>query len=214
MEYCFAAVIRYLNSDEIVWSPAQDGEMEAVLGKEKQAVVTLGRAMWEGLPYLESHLKIALLGYSSSRPTSTSRLSDRSIRSLLLPPPSEPQASSLDEEWDDLTTPALDRTTLIHHLALTIHPAPHVILRNVTSLPLAALTSLDLAYSVILKETDKLVNALPIGLRELGLVGVRSQADEEEWTRFLVMVGRKLIVLKVSQLPVTRNGRELVTSSC
>lgn len=168
--------------------------------------------MREGLLYLDTHLKIALLGFSSSRATGDGRLSDRSIRGLLLPPPtidtilSAPSGEE-EETWDDPSDMTVDRASLIHHLGPTAHPSPHIFLRNITTLPLAALTSLDLAYSVVPKEAERLVNALPVGLRELGLVGVRCEADEKGWTRFLVMLGRKLIVLKVSP---TVDGRSVI----
>ena len=221
MEYCFKAVIRYLDSDEVVWTdPHVEGLVEGgPKSRDKVTHVTLGRAMREGLPYLDTHLKVALVAYNSGRPSDSLRMSDQSLRALLLSPGVAPASEGTistpnDEgaEWDDPRLDSdLERTTLIHHLAITLHPTPHALLRSLTQSPLIVLKSLDLSYSTLPENLERFVNALPTGIRELGLAGVRSAADEKDWARALGLLGKRLLVLKVRS---TFTPTKLHTKGC
>lgn len=158
--------------------------------------------MRDSMPYLDHHLKNGILRGHASR--ISPRLSDRSIRSILAPASNETEGSvsapatmsdgTQDDEWDD--SPASE---LIHHLGIALHPTPHILLRSINQLPSVALTSLDLAYSTIPRNLDRLITALPTGLRELGLAGIRC-TDEQEFIRLLGSLGRRLMVLRVRPL--------------
>ena len=213
MEYVFKAVIRDLDSNEIV---RIEYPSEAVGGSEMKSEeivsdvdVSLGKAIREEiLPYFDPHIRQAMMTFNSGRPSDQPRMSDQSLRALLSPAKHidsdpEPDKSTVDpgsdtDEWDD---PALgrdlERVELVHHLAITLHPSPHALLRSITQSPLIALTSLDLSYSTLPQHLERLVNALPTGLRELSLAGVRMTADVKEWARALGLLGRRLLVLKV-----------------
>lgn len=210
MKYCFKAVIRYLDSDEIVWTDDSAGSVGGGDSKVQGTVsnVTLGRAMREGLSYLDTHLKVGLMAFNSGRPSDVQRMSDQSLRALLSPvrtPDTEIKPSASDDEiardeWDDPSAgPDLETKTPVNHLAITLHPSPHTLLRSLTQSPLVTLTSLDLSYSTLPANMERLVNALPTGLRELSLAGVRVTADEKDWTRALGLLGRRLLVLKVRE---------------
>lgn len=205
LEHCFTAVIRYLDSDEIVWTDDILDDPGGQVGRrsDKDMVgVTLGRVMREGLPYLDSHLKLAFMAFNAGRSSDSQRISDHSLRALMSPVP-HPESdahilSNVDEEdaWDE-TTSDPGSSIFVHHLALTLHPAPHAFLRSITQYPTVALTSLDLSYSSLPKNIERMINVLPNGLRGLSLAGARITTEEKEWTRALTLIGRKLTVLKV-----------------
>lgn len=213
MEYVFKAVIRDLDSNEIV---RIEYPSEPVGGTEMKSQgivldVSLGRAIREEiLPHFDSHLRDAMMAFNSGRPSDKQRMSDQSLRALLSPAKSldtdldaenstaSPEIQTDTDEWDDPSPGReLETIELVHHLAITLHPSPHTLLRCIAHSPLVALTSLDLSYSTLPSHVDRLVNALPIGLRELSLAGVRITADEKDWTRALGLLGRRLLVLKV-----------------
>lgn len=193
VQHCLRAVLRYMNSEEELGN-ADGGDDE----------VLLGDVMRDQAAFLDSHLKSGLLEMSSFLPEGDPlRMSDRSIRAILSSP-LEPGTDSV--EWEDdfesMDWGATDPT--IHHLSLIQHPAPMAILRHLPTLSALSLTSLNLAYST-LGDLDRLVTALPVGLRELSLCGVRMKggelrlADGDAWRRALGAIGRKLIVLNVSE---------------
>lgn len=194
-ELCFDAITRDLQSDQPL-----------ALDVETGTTTTLGRAMRDGLAYLDPHLKLAFGGYDSCRPTGAQRMGDKAFIALLRPAPayhdedpSSPAAAAGEDGygWDEREDPTT--MTLVHHLALTLHPSPQPLLRQLNQLPTIALTSLDLAYCNLPRNADKWISALPVGLRELGLVGVRigPGAEDKDWNRALTQLGRKLLVLKV-----------------
>lgn len=116
----------------------------------------------------------------------------------------------VETEWDDDWDAPELATTALHHLAITLHPSPQTLLGRLrmpltfaqTSMTSASsLTSLNLAYSTLPTDLDKLVNLLPSGLRELSLVGVRFRGEtvrKADVNRGFASLGRKLIVLTVS----------------
>ncbi|WVQ95700.1 hypothetical protein IAU59_002799 [Kwoniella sp. CBS 9459] len=202
-------------------------------------VYTLGRLLREQVPYLTAQLKSALLRQASLLPSSNpSRLSDRSILAILSDPPPDNQAEehlhslenhcstrtdgisaygeSDSDDWDAPDT--LDSSVLISDLPLTLHTSPHTILRQI---PITgSITSLNLAYSALHPDLERLVAVLPPGLRELGLVGVkfggegklttrraangRGALDEDALRKAFGSLGRKLIVLKMIDLSYPR----------
>ncbi|WVF68153.1 hypothetical protein IAT40_002916 [Kwoniella sp. CBS 6097] len=211
---------------------------------------TMGRLLREQVPYLTTPLKGALLRQASLLPSSnSSRLSDRSILAILSDPPPDLEDGAIDpfltgqedpssnggggravetcrrnsniapeiDDWD--ASDALDSSTIISDLPLTLHPSPHVILRRIPMT--SSITSLNLAYSTLHPDLEKLVAVLPPGLRELGLVGVRfggngkssgpskktvieGHVDEDALKKAFGSLGRKLIVLKVLDLSYPR----------
>jgi hypothetical protein len=194
VEYCLNAVLLHLESEDTISEPdGSDGQ-----GYEE---VTVGEAMQEQVGYLEPHLKIALFDIASVRQSITSRLSDRSIRAILhRPEDADPEVSTRQnlevfDDWSETLTSLPD----IHYLPIILHPNPLPLLRQLSSFLSLSLTSLNLAYSTI-KDLEKLVIGLPASLRELSLVGIRfnGQKEDDVWRRGLGLLGRKLIVLRVS----------------
>ena len=179
--YIYRSVIPYLDCPDVYWID-QDG-----------TETTYGQFYRNDVPGYDEKFKIGLLGNHSSHPTP--RLSDRSVKAILSPPDTDhgPPVKSASEEDDWDTGPLTER---IHHLGITLHPDPYRLLRSINPLPTVALTSLDLAYSTI-PQVEKLVEALPRGLKELGLVGVRC-SSEGEFTRMLGLLGKRLTLLHVS----------------
>ena len=159
--------------------------------------VYLNDLLREQLPYLENHLKAALLSLSSFQVPPSPRLSDKSLKSLLLSSIDAPPVEEDHTTWD---TPSADTT--LRHLPLTLHASPHTLLRQLPSFSALSLTSLNLAYSTLHPDLERLVTVLPSTLRELGLAGVRvggtKSLNVEGWRRALGMLARKLIVLRVS----------------
>jgi hypothetical protein len=194
--------------------------------------LTMAEAMRAQLPYLPPHLKSTLLDTSSlfpppsatpASPAISLRLDDTSIRALLSTPPLPsdpcpdivPSSSTSASSWSDdpLSPPE------IRHLSLTLHPAPLSLLRDIPHFPGVTLTALNLAYGSI-RDLERLVSALPPGLRELGLAGVRLghgpapgqrhtavasrkggrvyEYSEEDAKRDMAAMGRKMLVLRVS----------------
>ena len=183
--YIYRAVIRYLESSE-VYCIHDDGTS-----------TTWGQFLRNDVGHYRENFKSGLLANHSSHPTP--RLSDQTIQAVLLPPsvsdgdtPTNHTDTEIENDsWDE--GPLND---LIHHLGITLHPDPYRLLRSVNLLPTVALTSIDLAYSAI-PSVDKLVGALPSGMKELGLVGVRCPSGEELF-RMLGMLGKRLKLLHVS----------------
>jgi hypothetical protein len=204
VDHCFRAVIRYLDSEEVVWTD-----------EDTQSRITLGRVMRDSMPFLDHHLKMGILRAHAGR--ISPRLSDRSIRSILAPASNETEGSTSapttmsdgtqDDEWDD--SPASE---LVHHLGIALHPTPHILLRSINQFPSVALTSLDLAYSTIPRNLDRLITALPTGLRELGLVGIKC-TDEQDFIRLLGSLGRRLMVLRVRYLLFRHIRVEYITDN-
>ena len=179
--YIYRSVIQYLDCQDVYWID-EDG-----------TTTTYGQFYRNDVRGYDEKFKIGLLGDHSSHPTP--RLSDRSVKSILSPPDTDhhPPVRSGNEEDDWDTGPLTER---IHDLGITLHPDPYRLLKSINPLPTVALTSLDLAYSII-PQAEKLVDALPRGLKELGLVGVRC-TSEREFTRMLGLLGKRLILLHVS----------------
>jgi hypothetical protein len=178
-EYVFRTVIQYLDCEEVYWID-EDG-----------ATTTYGEFLRKEVAEYDIRFKLGILASHSSYPTP--RLSDKTIRSLLEPPRNTDYDSSTEpDDWDE--GPIMP---MVHHLSLTLHPTPHRLLKLINPLPNIALTSLDLAYSTIPIQNDKFVNALPVGLRELGLAGVRC-LNEKDFVKMLVLLSRRLILLHVS----------------
>ncbi|ORX41144.1 hypothetical protein BD324DRAFT_613391 [Kockovaella imperatae] len=107
-----------------------------------------------------------------------------------------PSGSSSD--WDRATT-----SFTVHHLPITLHPSPVSLLRRINTLDSVSITSINLAYSTI-KDMERLVAVLPVGLRELGLCGIRIGTgvtqrvrDGEAWRRGLSALARRLLVLRM-----------------
>lgn len=171
---------------------------------DDEETVTLADAVLAGACQLEGHLRGLLISTAS---VSGARLSDKQIRALLefddksmaddaskvreAVEPGEPDPSSEESDWDAATTEPLA------HLPLALHPNPIPLLRDAPHARLLVLTSLDLAFATI-PDLDRLVAALPVRLRALGLAGVRSTSGYESWSRGLTLMARKLIVLQVS----------------
>lgn len=230
-EYCLKTVLRYLEDEQVIY-PEEDGldhdpheEQSTLSMSTSTREMTLGGVLREQTAYLDTHLKVAMLHLAAIQPErSNLRMSDRSLISLLstagdsydalsdsvsdTPEDREPPLNTDEWEIDDL---ASTHVSTIHHLPLTLHPSPHTFLRILPSLPVLALTSLNLAYSIVPLDLEKLVSVLPSGLRELGLCGIRVAPTrkalsmspggaEVDWKRGLGLLGRKLIVLRVSQM--------------
>lgn len=181
------------------------------------ATWTIGQAMREQVGYLEPHLKIALLDIASLLPEGNpSRLTDGSLRAILNRPTDHRVASSMNEgtadhaerrhegegpegdDWSDTS----DTLSEVKHLTLPLHGSPVNLLRQIVPFPNLTLTSLNLAYSFV-RDLEKLFLQIPAGVRELGLVGVRLPAakpgaEEDVWRRGLGVLGRKMIILRVS----------------
>lgn len=231
VDVCLGLTLRLLRDETVVW----DGEGEGEDGDEEGiGAVTMREAMLAGAVELDLHLRAGLLETSALLPPDSGlRLSDGDVRVLLEyqePPPtvagkaltdangietgSPPVPTSAasaqadedeaeDDEWD--TDPSARPT--LPHLALTAHPAPLRLLRDVPRFSALALTSLDLAFAV-LPGLERVVGVLPAGLRGLGLAGVRAAKGRaggvggggyDGWERGLGSLARKMIVLQVSQ---------------
>jgi len=179
--YIYRSVIQYLDCPDVYWID-QDG-----------STTTYGQFYRNDVRAYDEKFKIGLLANHSSH--TVPRLSDRSIKSIFSPPVISDDAD--EDDWD-----AGPLTERIHHLGITLHPDPYRLLKSINPLPTVALTSLDLACSMI-PHVEKLVEALPRGLKELGLVGVKC-TSEGEFTRMLGLLGKRLTLLHVSltsQLP-------------
>jgi hypothetical protein len=187
--YIYQSVIQYLDCPDVYWID-EDG-----------TTTTYGQFYRNDVRGYDEKFKMGILANHSSH--STPRLSDRSIKAILSPPDinHHPPVRSESEEDDWDTGPLTER---IHHLGITLHPDPYRLLKSINPLPTVALTSLDLAYSSI-PQVEKLVDALPRGLRELGMVGVRC-TSEGEFTRMLGLLGKRLILLHVSLISSCPNG--------
>jgi hypothetical protein len=198
LHYVYRSVIEYLDCPDIYWID-EDGTSE-----------TYSQVLRNRVEDYREDFKIGLLANHSSHPTP--RLSGQSIQAILRPPrdtynPTDSLTSSDDDiDWD--SGPLTER---IHHLGMTLHPDPCRLLRSVNLLPTIALTSLDLAYSTI-PHVDKLVTALPTGIKELGLVGVR-YPSEAEFVRMLGLLGKKMMLLHVS-LSIPTSGVQLCRANC
>ena len=203
VEYCFRAVLEYLNSPELVIA-------ESVIAEsEDDEECSLGSIMCEQVGYLEPHLKSGLLEIGSTLPPMhPGRLSDTSLKAILSRPGQkyEDIEPPDQEDWEEETmSSAPDAGPSLHHLPLTIHDAPANLLRHIPHLSAISLTSLNLAYSKV-SDLDRLVHVLPPGLRDLSFRGVlvrggdHTAMEREAWRRGLSALGRKLIVLRVSPL--------------
>ena len=190
------AILAHLNTDEVIEVEVEDGTVVSI---------QLADLMRDHLPQLDTHLKARLLQLSSVLPEgATSRLSDKATKLLLHTsseltrdidiPDHEAELDLDDPLWDSHSFPTL------HHLPLTLHPSPHALLRQLPVFSAVTLTSLNLAYSTLHPDLERLVTVLPSSLRELGLAGVRVKGSMsvEGWRRGLGILGRKLIVLRVS----------------
>lgn len=188
VDCCVGLVLKLLHSTEVIAD--DEGAEEMTLG---DAVLETTRELDLRLRYLVIR-RAALLPHGDPQ-----RLSDRQIRGLL-----EYDAGARtavqhvvedDDDWD-----ALGDTDALPHLALTSHPSPIPLLRDVPRMQALALTSLDLAYCTLPADLDRLVAVLPSGLRTLGLRGVRAPKPSDVtnlWVHGMNSLGRKLIVLRV-----------------
>jgi len=178
--YIYRSVIPYLDCPDVYWT------------EEDGTTTTYGQFYRNDVRGYDEKFKIGILENHSSHPTP--RLSDRSVKAILSPPDTthHPAAKSATEEDDWDTGPLTER---IHHLGITLHPDPYRLLRSINPLLTVALTSLNLAYSTI-PQVEKLVEALPRGLKELSVVGVRC-TSEGEFTRMLGLLGKRLTLLNV-----------------
>ncbi|BEI85555.1 hypothetical protein CcaverHIS002_0509560 [Cutaneotrichosporon cavernicola] len=185
VDICSRLTLQLLRDDTVVWD--EDGER-----------VTMAEAVRAGVAELDLHLRGALLSASALLPpASPLRLADGDIRVLL------DEAFSREEEEDEWDTEATRPT--LHHLPLMAHPAPMRLLRDIPRFTGLTLTSLDLGFCA-LPPLERLVAALPSGLRALGIAGVRAAPKTSpEWERGLGALARKMIVLKtldVSYFPL------------
>ncbi|WVR08477.1 hypothetical protein IAU60_005532 [Kwoniella sp. DSM 27419] len=207
MEHCFSVVLRYLDDETIIYSLDGEDGVALDLADPEHSTYTLGRLLREQVPYLSTNLKAALINVAATRPTSEPRLSDRSLLAVLAEPPPEPDLSADDSsvgrtEHDEIDWDAQETSTLITHLPLTLHPSPHTLIRRIPFAP--SLTSLNLAYSTIPSDMERLVAVLPPGLRELSLAGTKVASKggssglqgDEGLRRGLAALGRKMIVLR------------------
>ncbi|KAK8850373.1 hypothetical protein IAR55_004291 [Kwoniella newhampshirensis] len=215
VDFCFKVVLRHLEDEQLVYFSSGDANDEE-MGHDEQ--YTMGGVLREQVMYLEPHLKYSLLEVASLLPeTHPHRLTDRSLPSILSDPPPDigdnsqfgdhiaPSSSTDYVEWDN---PSFSTSTTLIHLPLTLHASPHSLLRQLPSA--SSLTSINLAYSTLPSDLDKLVSVLPPGLRELGLAGVRigthrgAIVSEETLRRGFSALGRKLIVLRMLDLSFAR----------
>jgi hypothetical protein len=198
--YIYRSVIHYLDCSDVYWID-EDG-----------TTTTYGQFYRNDVRGYDEKFKMGILSNHSSH--STPRLSDRSVKAILSPPDTSNNSPmrSVEEEdsWD--TGPLTER---IHHLGITLHPDPYRLLKSINPLPTVALTYLDLAYSTI-PQVEKLVDALPRGLKELGMVGVKC-TSEGEFTRMLGLLAKRLTLLHVSLATperivfLKRHGKELMS---
>jgi hypothetical protein len=172
--YIYRSVLQHLDCPDIYWTDGVE-------------VIRYDGFYRDYVRIYREDFKIGLLGNHASYPTP--RLSNESIKAILSPP-----VITDDNDEDDWDTGPL--TERIHHLGITLHPDPYRLLKSINPLPTVALTSLDLAYSII-PQVEKLVDALPRGLKELGMVGIKC-TSEAEFTRMLGLLGKRLILLHVS----------------
>ncbi|OCF58445.1 hypothetical protein L486_04478 [Kwoniella mangroviensis CBS 10435] len=215
VEHCLRTVLRYLEDDQpILYSP-EEGNSD-----EPEESYTLGEILREQIPYLSLHLRSSLLHTASLLPsTSQHRLSDKSILAISSdPPPDRPGLTfgdglresdkqnqddgiGIGNDWD---APSISEPTLTH-LSLTLHSSPQSILPRIPNL--SSITSLNLGYSTLPSDLDRLVSVLPAGLRELSLVGTTfggKVISEDGLRRGFGTLGRKLIVLKILDLSFPR----------
>lgn len=173
---------------------------------------------------LEPHLRERLLEVARGR------LADDQVRAIVTHRPQPPdwnegldeedRGEEREEDWDQ------DEDTAITSLCIPTHPAPARLLKT---LDISVLTSVNLAYCRI-PDLGRVV--LPSGLRVLGLRGVYSglarytsvgtsgdsggagqtQRNQEDvlWaSQGLTVLGKRLILLKVSQPPAQLRPSEL-----
>jgi hypothetical protein len=196
---CLTVVLSHLESGDII---SDDGAPEA----------TLGHIMRDLVAYLEPHHKVALLHLAAVRLNSDgSRLSDRAIRAILHTPSTQHAHNWEQSEYPDLEDWSVATDTPdIHYLPVILHPQPLPLLRAISTFSSLSLLSLNLAYSTT-KDLERLVTVIPAGLRELAMVGIRFSGPHGEsleqsannrrgrvWLRGLALLGRKMIVLRVS----------------
>jgi hypothetical protein len=195
LDCCYRAIIRNLDNDVLYWD------------EEKGEHWSIGGDLRDQIPDLPPHSKAGILANHASHPKP--RLSDKSLKALHLLPEHTTRPSNVTS-WDEEDLPSPKE--MVHHLSITLHPHPHRVLRIVNNhLPAVALTSINLAYSFIPADIEKMVRVLPTGLKELGLVGVRS-LNVEDLTHALEVLAKRFMVLEVSLDPYTRLYRHL--SSC
>ena len=213
VEHCLYTALRFLNDDHVIHLAQDQKEGRGCAAREVQGSVwTCGEVLREQTAYLESPLKAMLLQMSSTQPeNSPLRLADASLRAILGSHVSvSNHRFSHTDEWDRSSANSEEgcetADTTLQYLPLTLHPSPQTFLRLLPSFLSLSLTSLNLAYSSLPVELEKLVTVLPPGLRELGLVGVRFTRERpggsEDWRRGLGLLGRKLIVLRVCFLSI------------
>ncbi|WVW81021.1 hypothetical protein I302_103012 [Kwoniella bestiolae CBS 10118] len=218
VEHCLKTVLRYLEDDTpLYYSSHEEDEATGEIDQEENTY-TLGEILREQIPYLSLHLKSSLLHTASLLPSdSPYRISDKSLLAILSDPPpdldpslvngldkidiSSDQSRDLESDWDvpGITEPVLS------HLSLTLHPSPQSLLPRIPNL--TSITSLNLGYCTLPSDLDRLVSALPAGLRELTLAGARfggKGVTEEGMRRGFASMGRKLIVLKILDLSFLR----------
>ena len=231
-----------IDPHDAVHEPAFEGnERGTVAEAPSQGLsygVTMAQAVLEQLPYFEPQVKLALLDLSASLPQDDQlRLNDACTRALLSDPPAFDPTSgntATPDDWDNTDYPTPETLPLvsrpeIRHLHLTLAPSSTLLnlLRDIHRAPSifrsVSLVSLNLAYSCV-RDLERLVDILPPGLRELGLVGVRVGTDrgtgferrsggvdgDESVKRGLGALGRKMLVLKVSPMSVSVGSRKLV----
>jgi len=189
--YIYRVVIRYLDCTEIYWS------------NEDGSTTTYGQILREQVRGYRGDFKVDLLANHSSHPTP--RLADQTIQSILRPA-HDPDSGMTIKDTNVLygsrdivvTENSRDRgslTPMIHRLGITCHPDPSRLLGPLNLSPTIGLTCLNLAYSAI-PQVETLVSALPGGMRELGLAGVRCSSGEE-FFKMLGLLGKRLKLLQV-----------------
>ena len=241
VEYCLRTVLRYLNDHSLVTDATYLDDPQgdtgawtigALLAEQvpyldthlKVQLLDCHALLPEGSPHRLTDQNIMMVLSASQEDSWEEGADADAIREESV---DEDESNALEEhvvpDEDHLDTapetPSSDWdhpsvATSIRHLLLTLHPSPISLLRRIKTLHSTSLTSLNLAYSTI-TDLERLVGVLPVGLRELGLCGIRvgraehKQQAIEAWRRGLSALSRKMIVLKASSIS-RRPCRELM----
>lgn len=175
-----------------------------VVDEEDGQVVTMGDAMLAGACQLDIRLRGRVLRDSALLlPDDSNRLGDKHVRALLdYDRRPKSSATGQDQDWDWDWDAEQGGSETLHTLSLTCHPNPVPLLRDVPRFSALTLTTLNLAFSTLPADLDRLVNVLPAGLRSLGLAGAQLPKEMPNgylsWVLGLGNLARKMLVLQVS----------------
>ncbi|WWC72434.1 uncharacterized protein I206_106396 [Kwoniella pini CBS 10737] len=222
VENCFKTILKHLKDDQIIY-----------ISEDEKEIYTLSKLLKEQIPFLSIHLKSYLLNISSNLPSNHPyRLNDDSFLAILNNPIindkknlNNNHSNLLNEiDWDN--NPLISEP-IINHLSITLNSLPFNLLFKINNnynnynYNLNSIISLNLSYSILPFNSEKFINILPFGLKELSLVGIKidyknnhknnDNLNEDNIRRNFNLLGKRLIVLQILDLSFPRFN---LTNNC